>query len=70
MGTMRQIMCCNDHRDVDQCIKEVLPVALGYQFGSILFSDDGKSLYSLMDKESYLPVEPGLSGIAIKKKMP
>jgi hypothetical protein len=70
MDTMKQIMCCKTHRDVDICIKEVLPEALGYEFASMLFSDNSKTLYSYTDCESLLPIDPGLSGIVIKKKQP
>jgi len=36
----------------------------------MLFSDNSKTLYSFTDCESLLPIEPGLSGIVIKKKQP
>ena len=52
MNTMKVLMSCKNHKDLNECINKILPSTLGYEFGAVLFSEDSLSLYSMLDKES------------------
>ena len=76
MTAMKIFMNANRHQDLYCDLLEVLPETFGFEFASVLFSENGDSLYTLSGKDvrnaqlveediNKLPKNMGMSGLCI-----
>ena len=81
MNAMKIFMNSNRHQDLYANLREILPVTFGFEFASVLFSEDSESLYSLKEKDlkntylieediNSLPKNMGLTGVVIENGGP
>ena len=47
MNTMMVLMNCRTHKELYASVLRELPATFGYEFASILFSEDSVSLYAM-----------------------
>ena len=81
MTAMKVFMNARRHQDLYCDLLEVLPDTFGFEFASVLFSEDSESLYTLNAKDlrnvqlqeediNKLPKNMGLSGLCIQEGGP